>query len=177
MQPPLSPHVLIQPILEGNSVRLRPMVASDFEELFEVASDPLLWAQHPEPNRYQKPVFTRFFEGGLASKGALVIVQKVSGKLIGSSRFYNELPLKGTLCIGYTFIGRQWWGTDINRQVKQLMVNHALTRVQKVYFEVGETNYRSRRALEKLGAQLLGPLDLPDGEPPHLVYELQKPLT
>ena len=60
----------IQPILENSKVRLVPLQETDFEKLYKVASDPLVWEQHPNKNRYEREVFQNFFEGAMISKGA-----------------------------------------------------------------------------------------------------------
>jgi RimJ/RimL family protein N-acetyltransferase len=60
-----------QPVLEGERLRLRPLVPADWEALFAVASDPLIWEQHPAHDRWQEPVFRAFFDDALANKGAL----------------------------------------------------------------------------------------------------------
>ena len=57
-----------QPTLAGELLRLRPLRAEDFEALFRVAADPLIWEQHPEPERCQEPVFRKFFRDALDSR-------------------------------------------------------------------------------------------------------------
>jgi len=57
----------LQPTLIGKAISLRPLRAEDFEALYAAASDPLIWEQHPEPLRYQRPVFEGFFASALAS--------------------------------------------------------------------------------------------------------------
>jgi RimJ/RimL family protein N-acetyltransferase len=65
-----------QPRLVGDLLELRPIRAGDFEALFRVAADPLIWEQHPEPNRYQEATFRAFFDEALASGGALVALDR-----------------------------------------------------------------------------------------------------
>jgi N-acetyltransferase len=139
----------LQPILTGKLVKLRPLESSDFEELYSVASDPLIWDQHPFP-RYDKHEFNEYFEGAIASKSALVIIDTNSQKIIGTSRYYNLE--EDHVFIGYTFLARSHWGGAVNRELKDLMLGHAFKKVSKVYFDIGETNLRSRRAIEKIGA-------------------------
>lgn len=142
----------LQPTLTGKHITLRPLAPADFAPLFEIASDPLLWAQHPEPTRYQREVFERFFHSGIESKGALVAVDQASQQLVACSRYYDWRPAERTVCIGYTFVSREYWGTGMNRELKSLMLEHASGWVSTVLFEVGAENHRSRRALEKIGA-------------------------
>ena len=144
-----------QPVLEGGHVRLRPLRADDWDALFAVAADPLIWEQHPAHDRWQEPVFRAFFDDALANEGALVVLDAVTGALIGSSRYQGlEEADGGSVEIGWTFLARSHWGGRYNHEMKRLMLAHALASVAEVRFLVGETNTRSRRALENIGAQL-----------------------
>jgi len=142
----------LQPTLTGKLLELRPLKPTDFEELFAAASDPLIWEQHPENTRYKKEVFKTYFDGGVASGGALVVIDRKSGKIIGSSRFCNLKPEESQVEVGYTFLERAYWGGEYNREMKQLMLDHAFKFVKRVVFVVGDTNWRSQKALEKIGA-------------------------
>jgi RimJ/RimL family protein N-acetyltransferase len=141
-----------QPTLVGKKISLFPLKVEDFEELFLVASDPLIWEQHPERYRYQKPVFEKFFSGAMASKGALIVVDTAQRKVIGTSRYYDLNPADDSVAIGFTFLAREYWGTNTNKEMKQLMIQHAFTYVKKVWFHIGPSNIRSRKAIEKIGA-------------------------
>lgn len=144
-----------QPVLEGELVRLRPLYADDWDALFAVASDPLIWQQHPAHDRWQEPVFRAFFDDALAKQGALVAIDVQTGAVIGSSRYQGlEEGDGGSVEIGWTFLARAHWGGTTNHEMKRLMLAHALASVAEVRFAVGETNTRSRRALERIGAQL-----------------------
>lgn len=138
--------------VENESIKLIPLIETDFEALFAVASDPLIWEQHPNKNRYEKDVFQNFFEGALESKGAFLIVDKTTNEVAGSTRFYNYEPENSSVFIGYTFYGRKFWGTGFNTQVKKMMLDYAFKFVDKVHFHIGAENYRSQKAIEKLGA-------------------------
>jgi RimJ/RimL family protein N-acetyltransferase len=144
-----------QPKLEGERLRLRPLVPEDWDALFAVASDPLIWQQHPAHDRWQEPVFRAFFADALASGGALVAVDTADGAVIGSSRYDGlEAADDGSVEIGWTFLARSHWGGAYNHDMKRLMLAHALASVAACRFLVGETNTRSRRALERIGARL-----------------------
>lgn len=143
----------LQPVLENVLVKLCPLKQEDFENLYAVASDHLIWEQHPNKNRYQKEVFKTFFEGAIASQAAFVIYNNSTNELIGSTRFYELENQPNTLAIGYTFFARNHWGGTYNRAVKLLMLNYAFTCVENVIFHVGANNIRSQKAIEKLGAQ------------------------
>lgn len=144
-----------QPVLEGALVRLRPLRAEDWDALYAVARDPLIWEQHPAHDRWQEPVFRAFFDDALAQRGALAVIDRASGAVIGSSRFQGlEEAGGGSVEIGWTFLARSHWGGTWNREMKRLMLAHALASVAECRFAVGESNRRSRRALEKIGARL-----------------------
>jgi RimJ/RimL family protein N-acetyltransferase len=96
-----------QPILEGERLLLRPLVPHDWDALFAAAADREIWARHPSHDRWQEPVFRAFFEDALAGGGALAIVDKASGALIGSSRFGEpEAREPDSIEIGWSFLAR-----------------------------------------------------------------------
>ncbi len=144
----------LQPTLRGGVVALRPLAAADWVALFAVASDPLIWAIHPAHDRWQAPVFRRFFDEALASGGGLVATDAASGAVIGFSRYDRARVEPGEVEIGWTFLARGHWGGTANADMKRLMVGHALQFFNRAVFLVGETNLRSRRAMEKIGGQL-----------------------
>jgi RimJ/RimL family protein N-acetyltransferase len=143
-----------QPNLIGDLVELRPATAEDFDALFAVAGDPLIWEVHPAHDRWQESVFRRFFADGLASGGMLVAIDRASGAVIGSSRYDFGRAEPDEVEIGWTFLARSHWGGRYNGEMKRLMLDHAFTRVSRVMFMIGETNIRSRRAIEKVGGKL-----------------------
>jgi N-acetyltransferase len=142
----------LQPNLKGEFIELRPLRGDDWDELFAVASDPLIWEQHPESDRYKEDVFTIFFEDALRSGGAFVVVDTKTQQIIGSTRFHGYDPEKSEIEIGWTFLARKYWGGRYNREMKQLMLAHAFKFVENVVFFVGENNIRSQKATEKIGA-------------------------
>ena len=141
----------LQPNLKGELIELRPLKPDDWHDLFAVASDPLIWEQHPESDRYKEDVFKRFFGEAMESGGAFVIIDKKSQQIIGSTRFYGYDPEKSEIEIGWTFLARKYWGGRYNRELKQLMLAHAFKFVGSVVFYIGEDNIRSQKATEKIG--------------------------
>lgn len=139
--------------LEGQFVRLIPMQTDDFENLLAIASDPLIWEQHPEKTRYQREVFRKYFDSGMESGGAFIVRDIETSELLGCTRFYNYNESKKEITIGYTFVKRSCWGKPVNREMKKLMLEYAFDFVEKVVFEIGEQNMRSRKAVEKIGGK------------------------
>jgi RimJ/RimL family protein N-acetyltransferase len=146
----------LQPHLNGELTKLRPLTLQDWDELFAVASDSLIWEQHPERDRYKEDVFRAFFKGALESGGAFVIIDRKTQQIIGSTRFYGYDPEKSEIEIGWTFLARKYWGGRYNREMKALLLDHAFKFVETVIFLVGEHNIRSQRAMEKIGAIKVG---------------------
>jgi N-acetyltransferase len=141
----------LQPTLIGELLGLRPMRQEDFDDLYTVASDPLVWAQHPARDRYKLEIFTQLFREGLDSGGALVAIDSRDGRIIGSSRFHGYDPARSEIEIGWTFLARSHWGGVYNREMKHLMLEHAFRFVDSVVFLVAPQNLRSQRAMEKIG--------------------------
>jgi RimJ/RimL family protein N-acetyltransferase len=181
---------LLQPVLRGNRLLLRPLLPSDLEQLYAAASDPLIWAQHPASDRWQRPVFEAFFQKALESRGALVVTdnrnERNGERVIGTSRYYDAVlnasseqvgPRKpySEVAIGFTFLTREHWGGEVNGELKDLMLRHAFDAmgVRRVVFHIGARNLRSRAALEKIGGTLVG---VKEGDQSTVVYEVVKAL-
>lgn len=144
-----------QPTLVGPSITLRPLLADDFESLYAAAADPLIWEQHPDPLRYQRDAFSaRFFAPGLKAGSAFAVVKNQTHQIIGSSRYYDIDAGKRELAIGFTFLARPYWGGKTNQEMKSLMLEHAFQWADLVWLHIGTENIRSRKAAEKIGAQL-----------------------
>jgi len=145
-----------QPVLESDLLVLRPLTHDDFNALYSIASDPLVWEQHPSKDRTQLSVFRCWFDEALASGGALVAVDKQDGETIGTSRFAFPADAPDTVEIGWTFLARARWGGTYNSEMKRLMLDHAFRSVETVVFTVHSLNFRSQRAVEGLGAVRMG---------------------
>jgi RimJ/RimL family protein N-acetyltransferase len=146
----------LQPTLRGELLEMRPLRSEDFDELFAVASDPLIWEQHPSRDRGEEGPFRIFFRESLESGGALVAIDRANGRIIGASRYHGFDPAKSEVEIGWSFLARRYWGGRFNREMKRLMLEHAFGFVDRVVFLVGRDNHRSRRAVEKIGAVEIG---------------------
>ena len=142
----------LQPELKNKFIEVIPLKEDDFEELFAAASDPLVWEQHPNKDRYKREVFKNFFRGAIESGGAFKVKERETGKVIGSSRYYGYNSEERAVSVGYTFLAKEYWGKNYNRTLKQLMLDHAFRYVDIVYFHIGAENIRSQKAIEKIGA-------------------------
>ncbi len=149
-------HFDSQPVLKGELLDLRPLRPGDFDDLYAVAADPLIWEQHPAKDRHQEQPFREFFREALESGGALVAIDTKDGRMIGSSRFHGYDREGSEVEIGWTFLARSHWGGDCNREMKRLMLQHAFRFVERVVFLVGPGNRRSQRAVEKIGGIRVG---------------------
>ena len=138
--------------LQNEFIRLVPLQETDFEELYNIASNPLVWEQHPNPNRYKREDFTNYFKGAIESKGAFLIIDYKTNETVGCSRYYDYNEADNSVLIGYTFIGTKFWGNGYNKALKKLMLDYAFQFVDKVYFHIGAFNIRSQKAIEKIGA-------------------------
>ena len=143
-----------QPTLTGELVLLRPTRAEDRKEMFTAASDPQIWAGHPDKDRCTEAGFSNYFDAALASGGALTILDKTVGRIIGCSRYHSYDPAQRRIEIGFTFLVRDCWGGSYNGEVKRLMLEHAFRFVDTVQFAIADVNLRSRKAIEKIGAVL-----------------------
>ena len=168
----------LQPQLEGELLVLRPLRPDDWEALLAVASDPLIWAGHPDRERYTEAVFREYFRGAIESRGALAVLDRATGRIIGSSRYVWHGPPRDELEIGWTFLARAYWGGTFNREMKRLMLQHAFQFVDRVVFIVGVTNIRSQKAMLKIGGVLTDRREvaLLHGQPSEsVVFEVTNP--
>ncbi len=145
-----------QPNLKGEFVELRLLRAEDYDDLYAVAADLLIWEQHPARNGHEGSIFRAFFSEALASGGALIVIDSSSQRIIGSSRFHGFDPERREVEIGWTFLARSHWGGTYNGEMKRLMLRHAFTFVSNVVFLVGLDNIRSQRSVEKIGGVRVG---------------------
>jgi len=167
----------LQPTLQSEFLKLRPLMKTDFELLYAVASNPLIWEQHPNKDRYKREVFETFFKGAMESKGAFIVLDAKTNEPIGSSRFYELDEQNKSIAIGYTFLAKDHWGTTYNRSLKSLMIDHAFTYFSAIIFHIGAINIRSQKAIERLGAIKISEVEMEYyGETTKLnfVYQIKK---
>lgn len=154
MQPIQTTAINLQPAyLQNHLIRLEPLAEDDFERLYLVASDPFIWEQHPQQDRYKREVFGQFFKEALQSQSAFLVFDVKSGHLIGSSRFYDYDAANNSIAIGYTFLAKVYWGGAYNAALKHLMLHYIFDYVNTVIFHIGPNNIRSQRAVLKISAR------------------------
>lgn len=152
----------LQPTLTGKLVELRPLTPADYDAVYAAASDPLIWEQHPESDRHDRQVFQRYWDTALASGGAFAVLDRATGQIIGCTRYHDYKPDLSEIEIGWTFLARKYWGGDYNGEMKRLLLNHAFKFVDRVVLIAGENNWRSRKAIEKIGGKYLRTIERPD---------------
>lgn len=162
----------LQPTLNGKLLKLRPLQLEDYDALYQAASDPMIWEQHPNSDRYKEEVFKGYFDSAIESGGALVALDALTNEIIGSSRYYGLDEKSSEIEIGWTFLTTKYWGGTYNRELKKLMMDHAYKYVDHVLFFVGPNNLRSRKAVEELGAVYVDTRSRFGGE--SVVYRLSK---
>jgi RimJ/RimL family protein N-acetyltransferase len=168
----------LQPTLTGDLLDLQPLRPDDFEALYAVARDPLIWEQHPASDRWTHDVFTAFFQEALDSGGAFLVIERRSGAVIGSSRYFGYDEATSEIEIGWTFLARRYWGGTYNAEMKRLMLDHAFRFVKHVVFLIGPHNLRSQKAIEKIGAVRASSRVVDKGGEPFevLVYRITAPV-
>ena len=162
-----------QPKIKSDLLELRPLLSADFNDLYTVASDPLIWEQHPSKNRHERNEFEKFFLESLESGGSLIVIDSKNNKVIGSSRYHGYNSNKDEVEIGWSFLARSYWGGVYNKEMKRLMLQHAFKYVSKVIFIVGVQNIRSQRAVLKIGATRIG-LGYDDSGNESIIYQILK---
>jgi N-acetyltransferase len=144
-------NINLQPPLENDLLLLRPLQKDDFEALFKVASDPLIWELHPAKERSTKVGFEAFFKEALAANSAFVAIDKKTDAIIGTSRYKLVPETQNAIEIGWTFLARAYWGGTYNQSMKKLMMDYAFQHVDNILFFINEKNERSRKAVKKIG--------------------------
>ncbi|HXB42320.1 MAG TPA: GNAT family N-acetyltransferase [Bacteroidia bacterium] len=168
----------LQPTLSNELIKIQPLQENDFETLYKIASDPLLWEQHPNKDRYKRDVFENFFKGAMESGGAFLVLDNTNGEVIGCSRYYYDFNEKeNAIVIGYTFIARSHWGKGFNKALKNLMLTHAFKFVDAVLFHIGANNIRSQKAIGNIGAKKIGEIEMEyysEAKKLNFIYSIKK---
>ncbi|REC63801.1 N-acetyltransferase [Chryseobacterium pennae] len=149
-------------ILEGTTIELIPLEKEHFEELYAAAADKDLWTLIPT-NASDKTIFYQNYEFSLSEREngnqyPFVIRHKETQQLIGSTRFFEIYPSDKKLEIGWTWITKDFWGTTVNLECKLLLLTFCfeILKTNRVQLKTKDNNFRSRKAIEKIGGVFEG---------------------
>ena len=162
--------------LEDDLIKIVPLEETDFGRLFLVASDPFIWEQNPAKDRYKLEVFKQYFDGAVKSNSAFLIYDKKTDEIIGSTRYYDYNSEKSNVSIGFTFLARSYWGGSYNKVMKKLLMDYAFKFVNEIHFHIGATNFRSQKAIEKLGAKKINEIEIDHNgvKMPYYIFTISK---
>jgi RimJ/RimL family protein N-acetyltransferase len=150
-------------ILENESVRLRPLEASDFDLLLEYSvNEPDIWSFNSNgangAENLKKYIANAIKQREDGREYPFIVFDKISGKYVGSTRFYFIFMEAKTLEIGYTWYGKKHQGTGINKNCKYLLLEFAFEKLQmeRVAFAANSKNERSINAMKSIGCVVEG---------------------
>lgn len=141
-------------VLENEHILLRPLQVADFPALLELTQDASLWTYFTHDLSTLAGLETWAAGHFSGDRLQLVVINKQSGKLLGSTGFGNYFPRDQRIEIGWTWIGKAFQGTGINPQMKSLMLQYAFGELDmlRVEFKTDVLNLPARQALLRLGA-------------------------
>src|SRR5712671_2835885 len=159
---PMSEMAIGPVILEGRYVRLEPLTAEHAAGLAEIGLDEDLWRWIPSPVHTfeEMSAYVRTALGEWTDGSALpfALIDKTSGRVIGSTRYGNIDRVHHRLEIGWTWLARQWQRSAINTEAKYLLLRHAFETLKciRVELKTDLLNDRSRAAILRIGARQEG---------------------
>jgi RimJ/RimL family protein N-acetyltransferase len=152
-------------ILEDEFVLLRPLELTDVDNLLDISvNEPETWKYSLVPadgkenliNYIQLAIKARENK----TEFPFIVYDKISGKFAGSTRFYDiNLPFK-TVQLGYTWYGKDFRGTGLNKHCKFLLLRFAFETLgmERVEFRADNNNERSIAAMKSIGCRVEGVL-------------------
>ena len=152
-------------ILEDETVLLRPLLESDVENLLEISmNEPETW-EYSLIRANGKENLEKYIQIALNAKAngtefPFIVFDKKSAKYAGSTRFYDINMQFKTLQLGYTWYGKAFRGTGLNKHCKFLLLQFAFETLgmQRVEFRADNTNERSIAAMKSIGCKVEGVL-------------------
>jgi RimJ/RimL family protein N-acetyltransferase len=151
-------------VLENSRVRLRPLDITDFEALKPAAFDPAVWqftlSRADDAVSLADYLATAVHDREAGRRYAFAIIDRATGQLVGSTSYYNIVPADQRLSIGYTWLGRTFQGTGLNRAAKHLLLSYAFDHLgyERVELETDSRNEQSQQAMRRMGATEEGTL-------------------
>lgn len=163
-----------QYVLENERVLLRPLSMDDYQYLETFAlNEPDLWhyslMQAGSPSLMKQYMEKAINARQLGTEYPFIVFDKKSGTYAGSTRFYDINLTHNYLQLGFTWYGKQFWGTGLNKNCKFLMLAFAFEQIgiDRVEFRADAENARSIAAMKSIGCTVEGILrknyQKPDG--------------
>lgn len=149
-------------VLTGTRARLAPLDASHRDGLLAAATNPAIWRYMParldQPAALDAWIAAANAEREAGASLVFAIVDVASGDAIGATRFMDIRPGDRGLEIGWTWLGVDHWRSPVNTECKFLLLQHAFETLGaiRVQLKTHRLNQRSRRAIERIGAQFEG---------------------
>jgi len=146
-------------ILKNNSVLLRPLTSEDEEGLVKIAFDADIWkytiVSVMNSTELKNYINTALEERKKNLRYPFTIVDKQSGEIAGSTSYGNISVKDKRLEIGWTWLGKKFRGTELNKNCKFLLLQYAFDHLkfERVEFKTDVLNDRARKALVKIGAK------------------------
>jgi N-acetyltransferase len=172
----------IEPVtLAGQIVRLEPLEMKHAAELYQVSQDQAIWTYMPAypPGSLadmERIIATALHEQQASACQPFVIIDLVQGRVVGSTRYHNWSLQDHGVEIGWTWLTPFAQRTGVNTECKYLLLRHAFEGVGaiRVQFRTHHLNFKSQRALQRLGAikegELRNHMIMPDGSYRHSVF-------
>jgi RimJ/RimL family protein N-acetyltransferase len=152
--------IKIEPIaLEGPIVRLEPLTRAHHAAFCEIGLEPELWKWIPfsvgTPDEMAAYIEKALDELDRGASVPFAIVERVSRRVIGSTRYMNIEREHRRVEIGSTWLGRAWQRTAVNTEAKYLLLRHAFETVgcMRVELKTDSLNDKSRKAILRIGAK------------------------
>jgi RimJ/RimL family protein N-acetyltransferase len=156
----MAAEMIVTPVtLEGRHVRLEPLAKAHLAGLAEVGLDEELWRWIPTPVRTVEEMAV-YMETALKEQERgislpFALVEKATGRTIGSTRYANIDRTHHRVEIGWTWVARGWQRTAVNTEAKYLLMRHAFESLgcMRVELKTDSLNERSRAAILRIGAR------------------------
>jgi len=140
-------------VLQNDQILLRPISEQDFSLLQDLANDPSLWIYFTQDLSIEAD-FLKWVEPAMQGQRLqFVVIDKSSQFIVGSSAFGNYSPADQRIEIGWTWLGKAFHGSGINKQMKILMVRYCfeILKLKRVEVKTDVLNQPARKALAKMG--------------------------
>lgn len=145
--------------LTGRHVRLEPITPGHVDGLFEALADDEVWEYLPSVRPQTRDemavhVTSALEQTWLGERAAWAQVEPATGRVIGMTSYHDIDPVRRSLGIGHTVVGRPWWRSGVNTEAKLMLLEHAfeVLGAETVFWYTDIRNWRSQQAIARLGA-------------------------